>query len=260
MRPDVDRYISFYNTLLGKTVAQIVSDRLDTLCAFKPGDRVGFLGYGVPYSSIAEQHEAEPLLFMPGSQGAHPWKTEDGIRPGCRVAMVDDGHLPLPDCSLDGIILVHALEHNSRPNRFIREVWRVLKPSGHIAIVVPNRSSSWTAFETTPFAYGRPWSRRQLTQFLQDHLFTPKAAQTALMLPPVLVPAMASLMRVIERPMRSINANFGGLLIVMADKEMAGGLTVKVREKVKTAAPEAASSTISPAKIEGYLDEISNKA
>ena len=240
MRPDVDRYKSFYKSQLGLAVARLIGrqviNQLNSSSPSIKGKQTALLGYGVPYADQLIDKHMDVHLLMPGNQGAHGWQasieTRPDPRPGCRVAMVDEDHLPLADCSLDTLILVHALEHVSRPNRFLRELWRVLKPGGFITLIVPNRRSSWAAFETTPFAYGRPWSRRQLHRFLQDHLFTPREAKTALMLPPLLVPALAGLMEPIERPFRAIDARFGGVLIITAEKEMMGGVPLGKTQKV----------------------------
>ena len=49
----------------------------------------------------------------------------------------------------------------------LREVWRVLAPSGRLMAVIPNRRGVWTRIDTTPFGHGRPYSRSQITQLLR---------------------------------------------------------------------------------------------
>lgn len=46
--------------------------------------------------------------------------------------------LPFPDAYFDGVILSEILEHIDDDVRGLREVWRVLKPGGVVAITVPN--------------------------------------------------------------------------------------------------------------------------
>lgn len=46
--------------------------------------------------------------------------------------------LPFPDDYFDGVILSEILEHIDDDVRGLREVWRVLKPGGVVAITVPN--------------------------------------------------------------------------------------------------------------------------
>lgn len=47
-------------------------------------------------------------------------------------------HLPFPDNYFDGVILSEILEHIDDDVAGLREVWRVLKPGGVVAITVPN--------------------------------------------------------------------------------------------------------------------------
>ena len=46
------------------------------------------------------------------------------------ATLVDEFSLPLPDAAVDRILLVHALEMSDDPAGLLREVWRVLAPSG----------------------------------------------------------------------------------------------------------------------------------
>lgn len=46
--------------------------------------------------------------------------------------------LPFPDNYFDGVILSEILEHIEDDVRGLKEVWRVLKPGGVVAITVPN--------------------------------------------------------------------------------------------------------------------------
>ncbi len=46
--------------------------------------------------------------------------------------------LPFPDATFDGVILSEILEHIEDDVRGLKEVWRVLKPGGVVAITVPN--------------------------------------------------------------------------------------------------------------------------
>ena len=50
------------------------------------------------------------------------------------------------------------------PRELLREMWRVLAPNGRLLIVVPNRRGLWARVDTTPFGYGSPFSRSQLTK------------------------------------------------------------------------------------------------
>ena len=67
----------------------------------------------------------------------------------------------------------------------LREIWRVLAPSGQLLAVVPNRRGLWARMDTTPFGHGRPYSRSQITELLRQTWFTPTGWGEALFVPPV---------------------------------------------------------------------------
>src|SRR6266852_1912162 len=121
---------------------------------------------------------------------------------------------------VDRILLVHALEMSDDPEGLLREVWRVLAPSGRLMAVIPNRRGVWTRTDTTPFGHGRPYSRSQITQLLRQTWFTPTAWGEALFVPPVrggwfLRSAMAW-----ERVGAALSLPFAGVHIVEATKQV----------------------------------------
>lgn len=55
--------------------------------------------------------------------------------------------LPLPDSSYSTILCWETMEHfNFNPVKFVRELYRVLKPGGRVCITVPNRASFQVIF------------------------------------------------------------------------------------------------------------------
>src|SRR3977135_241128 len=140
--------------------------------------------------------------------------------PPTLATLVDEFSLPLPDAAVDRILLVHALEMSDDPEGLLREVWRVLAPSGRVMAVIPNRRGVWTRTDATPFGHGRPYSRSQITQLLRQTWFTPTAWGEALFMPPVgggwfLRSAMAW-----ERVGAALSLPFAGVHIVEATKQV----------------------------------------
>jgi ubiquinone/menaquinone biosynthesis C-methylase UbiE len=62
--------------------------------------------------------------------------------PGFAGAVAE--HLPFSDAVFDGVLLNEVLEHVVDEEQALREVFRVLRPGGHLALLSPNR---WFPFE-----------------------------------------------------------------------------------------------------------------
>lgn len=65
---------------------------------------------------------------------------------------------PLPDQSIDVVVLQHSLDFTRRPHQLIREATRVLTEDGHIVIIGFNPWSWWGSIRALlPFATHMPW-------------------------------------------------------------------------------------------------------
>lgn len=209
----------FYKSALGQAAAIAISQRLQLMWPDPRGQMVA-VGYGPPFLDAFASKDIVTHAMMPGRQGVMAWPEQAKQR----VALVDEYNLPLPDSSVDYIILAHALEHAHRPDKLLREMWRVLSPSGRIAVIAPNRRRIWSSLERSPFGYGRPYSARQLHQLLSDKLLCPKRTDHALFLPPFDIPAVGPLLNAAEWTARGWLRRWGGILIVEAEKQVYGGL------------------------------------
>src|SRR5258706_409773 len=131
------------------------------------------------------------------------------------------------------------------PEGLLREVWRVLAPSGRMMAVIPNRRGVWTRTDTTPFGHGRPYSRSQITQLLRQTWFTPTAWGEALFMPPVgggwfLRSAMAW-----ERIGAALSLPFAGVHIVEATKQVYRAIPAhRERTRLIPALPRETLATI----------------
>jgi SAM-dependent methyltransferase len=151
--------------------------------------------------------------------------------------LVFDEELPLPDSSVDRVLMVHSLEFAENPRETLKEVWRVLAPGGRLVIVVPNRRGVWARMEHTPFGSGRPYSRGQLTALLRETNFTPGASAEALFFPPSKIRAVLRLRRGFERLGRVLWPAFSGVIVVEAQKRLYQGLPVAARASRRVFAP-----------------------
>jgi len=176
MTIDVIDLRDFYSRRLGIVARQLINRGIRARWPDAKDQRVLGLGYPTPYLGLFREDSERCIAFMPAAQGVLKWPT---ARPAL-ATLIDEFSMPLPDAAVDRILLVHALEMSDDPERLLREVWRVLAPSGRLIAVIPNRRGVWTRTDNTPFGHGRPYSRAQITQLLRQTWFTPTAWGEAL--------------------------------------------------------------------------------
>jgi SAM-dependent methyltransferase len=180
MRPDIIDLQAFYGSRQGQLVRRLVGRQIRQLWPELPGARVLGLGYALPFQGLLAEASERVCAIMPPAQGVSVWPPEGPSR----VAMAIDGELPLPDRSIDRVLMVHSVESAEQIRPLLREVWRVLVDGGQAMLVVPNRRGLWCLSEATPFGHGRPFSVAQLKDVLRGMLFSPGSTATALYVPP----------------------------------------------------------------------------
>lgn len=216
LRPDIIDLREFYADHLGQAVRRLLRQRLRSIWSDVSGLRVMGLGYATPYLRIFEAEAERVIAAMPGPQGVVRWPR--GL-PG-RVMLVDEDDLPLPDASIDRLLLMHSLENSENVRALLREVWRVLSPQGRLLAVVPNRRGLWAHIEATPFGQGRPYTPPQLTRLMRDAEFSPTRTEAALWLPPANRGFVFGAAAAWERTGEMLWKRFSGVLLVEAEKQV----------------------------------------
>jgi SAM-dependent methyltransferase len=191
------------------------------------------LGYATPYLAAVRPDCERTLAFMPAAQGVVNWPSSGPSA----SALVDPLVMPLPDASIDRVLVVHALETVESPTELLHEVWRILTPGGRIIVVAPNRRGVWARMDTTPFGHGQPFSRSQLRALMRQTQFSPEGWAETLYVPPfrsrfVLRTAVAW-----ERVGTGFNLPFAGLHIVEATKQLYRAVTVRPVRRAGRLAP-----------------------
>ena len=219
MWTDVVDLRDFYDTSLGQMARRMIRRQLRQLWPDVQGLRVLGLGFASPYRRAFLGEAERVVAVMPASQGVLPWPQEG---PGL-TALADEIELPLPDRSMDRILLIHALESTEQVRAMLREIWRVLADGGRAIMVVPNRRGIWARLERTPFGNGRPYTPAQLTRLLRDNMFTPIAQTTALFLPPTTSRMFLRSAPAVEELGRRWFETFAGVIIIEAAKQIYAG-------------------------------------
>lgn len=180
MHLEVGELQSFYDGPTGRMSRRLIREQLREVWPSVRGLSVLGLGFATPYLQPFQSEAERVVALMPAQQGVTAWPGQAGNL----VALADETNLPLPDASIDRVIVAHVLETSESLRPLLRQIWRVLTPAGRIVVVAPNRTSLWAQLEISPFANGRPFSRGQLERLLVDAMFTPTASTTCLHMPP----------------------------------------------------------------------------
>jgi SAM-dependent methyltransferase len=230
---DVVDLRAFYGERLGLVARRLIAERLKARWPSLAGESLLGIGYATPYLRSLGEGAERILAFMPATQGVVNWPREG---PNAAALVADDA-LPLADASIDRVLIVHSLEVAGNARDQLREIWRILAPGGRILLVVPNRSGIWARAETTPFGYGEPFGRVQLTMLLRDAMFSPLGWSEALAVPPFRHRPWLRTGVAWERIGRLLWPAFAGVLIVEATKQLYQGIPARepARRRLKPA-------------------------
>lgn len=180
MQTDAAELETFYDTPIGQIARRSIMRRIRVLWPDVKAERLLGYGFATPYLRTFIGEAERVIALMPAQQGVIAW-------PEGRVLSLlsEEECLPFPDAMFDRILMVHALEAADATRPLLRQIWRVLAPSGRLLIVAPNRRSPWSLADSSPFAHGRPFTGAQLAQVLSEALFVPERWDCALLFPPL---------------------------------------------------------------------------
>lgn len=225
MSLDIVDLREFYRNPLGQTVRHLLRTRVRRIWPDVKGETLLALGYGTPLLRPWLEEAHTVLAMTHKTMGVAYWPREGPNR----ACLTDLTNLPLPNESVDRVILLHALEAESDPDALLREVWRVLKGHGRALLIVPNRRGLWAHSDRTPFGTGRPYSAFQLRDTLRDHGFLVDRTWRSLYLPPLQARPVLAAADVLEKGLGWLLPGFGGLLVMEAGKQIYAPLLTKAR-------------------------------
>ena len=181
MRRDVLELREFYASPLGRAARTIIARRLHEAWGSAGALDVLGLGYATPYLGAFKFAARRSVAAMPAAQGVEVWPANGGVL----ACLSDDHALPFANAMFDRVLVIHALEEADDPLAVLREVWRVLSPSGRVIVAAANRRGVWSNAESTPFGHGQPFTRRQLEALVREAELEPVAWSRALFAPPL---------------------------------------------------------------------------
>jgi SAM-dependent methyltransferase len=181
MRRDVLELRQFYASDLGRAARAMVGRKVIEAWGDAHGLDVLALGYATPFVAPMREAARRVVAAMPAQQGVEIWPGGDGNL----STLAPEDSLPFANALFDRILVVHGVEESPDPIGLLREVWRVLAPSGRVVVAVAARNGLWANSEKTPFGHGRPYSRGQLAELLREAELEPSGWTRALYVPPV---------------------------------------------------------------------------
>lgn len=181
MQTDVVDLRDFYESSLGQVARRMIRRRIREIWPSVSGLSVLGIGFSTPYMRPFRDEAERLIAVMPATQGVVFWPPEG---PGM-VTLADEAELPLPDMSVDRVLMIHSVEFSEQLRPMMREAWRVLAGGGRLLAVVPNRRGIWARADRTPFGQGSPYSPSQLKQMLRETMFVPERTDRALFIPPL---------------------------------------------------------------------------
>jgi SAM-dependent methyltransferase len=209
---DVVDLRDFYASPVGAMVARHLSPVICSLARVDAATRVLGFGFATPYLGISGAERV--IAFMPAGQGVIDWPAESGSA----TALVEEDALPLPDSSIDLVLLVHALELSERPQALMAELRRVMAGGGRLIVVVPNRQGPWASTELSPFGFGRPYSRGQLRGLFAQAGFEAETWKTGLHMAPASWRPLLGAAGALDRIGRIVWPAFAGVIVAAAVK------------------------------------------
>ncbi len=245
MRTDIRGLREFYGTRLGKWVRTVVARDILKRWPSTRDDVILGIGYATPIIRLLLRTAGAGgtvIAAMPRAQGGMYWPA----RGDNRTVLVHKHELPLANNAVHRALVMHALEFAEDPKACLRELCRVLTPGGRAVICGPDRRSSWSRAQGTPFGYGTPYSVFQLRHVVEDTGLTVMQCEMVLKTPPVQWKLMLRFARVWE-VLGALLPWTGGMVLMEVEKQIYAGVRETKRKHTQATvwipAAEAQSRT-----------------
>ena len=227
MWTDVLDLNEFYGSTLGQTTVRLLRARLREVWPNVRGETVLGLGYATPFLRPFMEEAERTMAFMPAQQGVTRWPREGRNH----TTLVDEMDLPLPDRSVDRVLLVHAVECTEQVRPMLREIWRVMADGGRLIVVAPTRAGLWSQIDRSPFYQGHPYSPGQLAALLRANMFAPLRQTRALFMPPTRSRLAMRMAPAVERFGQRWLGRFAGVSVIESGKQLYAGIAERSQSR-----------------------------
>lgn len=180
MHIEINDLKTFYAERAGRVVRRILRAHIKDFWPDCSGLRIMGFGFAGAYLKSFKLEAERVFAIMPSTMGVDYWpRNEQNL-----VCLSEEYNFPLETNSVDRIIVIHSLEFTDHLNPAYEELWRVLKSTGRMIVVVPNRMGFWSRADWSPFGQGTPYTASQVRKLLIDHKFVHERTKKVLYVPP----------------------------------------------------------------------------
>ncbi|MDP1724064.1 MAG: methyltransferase domain-containing protein [Alphaproteobacteria bacterium] len=226
---DIRTLINFYDADLGQSAAKIIFKKIKEIWPNLHHQKILGIGYPIPFLEDLIPIADRFMMAMPAAQGIVQWPKKDVLN---SAFLTYEEELPLPDCCVDYILVMHTLENTESTSLFLRECWRVLADHGKILLLLPNRKGMWSQLSKTPFGHGRPFTTRQIRNLLEKSSFSFLKRERMLYFPPINKKFILRYANTWEKTGRLLYRSFSGALLIEAQKNLFQECKIKIGYKV----------------------------
>ena len=145
-RARTPQFSEWFDSPLGEKVLEAEKQLLEAYLSRIFGYHILQLGCSETHSLIDESLAGHKILFAPRY---HP-----------HARQADNEELPLPEDSMDAVLIHHALDSTQDSHRLLREAIRVLRPGGRLLVLGFNPVSPWGVARWFRNRSESPWNAR----------------------------------------------------------------------------------------------------
>ena len=136
------KLVDYYRSELGQGVKSIICKELLSIMDLTDGDSIMGLGFATSFLEDIIAHCSTPLgrilnLIDMDVAGFESYNVSDNYF----SFFSDPEVVPLPDCSVDKVIIIHGISQKNLLPNVVRSSWRVLKDDGQLIVVFVNKNS-----------------------------------------------------------------------------------------------------------------------
>ncbi|MFK7862905.1 MAG: class I SAM-dependent methyltransferase [Pseudohongiellaceae bacterium] len=169
---------------------------------------------------------SEEAMLIEHSPIAHKIMFSSERRPRGRNPVADNEELPLPNDSIDAVVVHHGLDFTRDSHALLRELTRVLRPGGQMLVIGFNPLSQWGMIRLLRRRFTVPWqgrfiARHRLLDWFKLLDLRVEQSLTGLHYPPFNVSKLLEKSQVFESFGNRVKSPFGGAYLLSCVKQHA---------------------------------------